>query len=181
MEKIKIILAFCASIVIMIIVGVFLFTSTGKYRNNYDWVTHTQNNISEAQSILSYLQDIETSTRGYAITGKEIYLKPYYKALASIDRTLLTLKNQIKDNATQKHLLETISRLVELKKTFSKKIIDSWDRGNFEEARRVVSTGIGEGAMSESRTRIAEFIGNEKLLTKQRRERQKMSVWSEQP
>jgi PAS domain S-box-containing protein len=164
MEKIKIILAFCASIVIMIVVGIFLFTSTGKYRENYDWVTHTQNNISEAQSILSYIQDIETSTRGYAITGKEIYLKPYYKALASIDRTFSTLKYQTRDNSTQQHLLETISRLVELKKTFSKKIIDSWGRGNFEEARRVISSGIGEGAMSESRTRIAEFIGNEKAL-----------------
>jgi PAS domain S-box-containing protein len=164
MEKIKIILAFCASILIMIVVGIFLFTSTGKYRNNYDWVTHTQNNISEAQSILSYLQDIETSTRGYAITGKEIYLKPYYKALASIDRTFLTLKYAIRDNDTQQHLLETISRLVELKKTFSKKIIDSRERDNFEEASRVISTGIGEGTMSESRTRIAEFIGNEKAL-----------------
>jgi PAS domain S-box-containing protein len=164
MEKVKIILAFCASIVIMIVVGMFLFTSTGKYRDNYNRVTHTQTVISETQSILSYLQDIETASRGFAITGKEIYLEPYYKALGSIDRTLLTLKFLTRDNMVQQQLLGTISRLVTLKKTFVKKTIDAREHGNFEEAKRIISTGIGEGVMSESRTRIAEFIGNEKAL-----------------
>jgi PAS domain S-box-containing protein len=164
MEKIKIILAFCASIVIMIIVGVFLFTSTGKYRDNYDWVTHSQSNISQAQSIFSYMQDIETSSRGFAITGKEIYLKPYYKALVNIDRAFFTLKYKTRDNPIQQKLLESIYGLVTLRKTFSKKTIDARKRGNFEEAQRIISTGIGEAAMSESRTRIAEFIENEKEL-----------------
>jgi PAS domain S-box-containing protein len=164
MEKIKIILAFCASIVIMIIVGVFLFTSTGKYRDNYDWVTRTQSNISEAQSIFSYMQDIETSSRGFAITGKEVYLKPYYKALVNMDRTFFTLKYQTRDDLIQQQLLETIYGLITLRKTFSKKTIDARERGNFEEAQRIISTGIGEGAMSESRTRIAEFIENEREL-----------------
>ncbi len=164
MEKIKIILAFCASIVILLVLGSFLFISTGKYRDNYFWVTRTQSNISEAQSILSYLQDIETSSRGYAITGKEIYLKPYYKALDNIGHNYITLKYQTRDNQVQQNLLEVLSRLVTLKKMSSKKIIEARKQGNFEEAKRIISTGIGEGIMSESRTRIAEFIGNEKML-----------------
>ena len=64
MAKIKIILAFCASILTLVAVGVYLFATTAKYKNSHGWVTHTQEVISEAQNILSYTQDIETSSRG---------------------------------------------------------------------------------------------------------------------
>ncbi len=164
MAKIKIILAFCTSILILIIVGVFLFTTTATYKGSYKWVTHTQRVISEAQSIFSFTQDIETSCRGYAITGKEVYLNPYYKALDNIDKSFETLKELTSDNILQKNLLESIQRLVLLKKNISKKIVQARKDNNFEEARRIVSSGMAENVMNEIRNDIAEFIGNERRL-----------------
>lgn len=164
MEKIKIILAFCASILVLIAVGIFLFITTTKYKNNYNWVTHTQTVISEAQGILSYAQDIETASRGYAITRKENYLKPYYLAIRNIDKSFLALKKLTGDNPAQQQLLESIDHLLLLKKNISKKTIEARKDGNFEEAKRIISSGIGEGVMNELRNGIAEFIGNEKRL-----------------
>jgi PAS domain S-box-containing protein len=164
MEKVKIILAFCSSIVILIVVGIFLYTSTDQYKNNYNWVRHTQENISLAQNVLSYMQDLETSSRGYAITGRDNYLKPYYEALENIDAVFLKLKNLTKDNPSQADLVETLEHLCHLKKIVSKKTIDARQKGDFEEAKRVISTGIGESIMSEGRMKIAEFIQNEQRL-----------------
>lgn len=164
MAKIKIILAFCASIVILIAVGIYLFASTTKYKDNYKRVTHTQEVIAEAQNIFSYTQDIQTSARGYAITGKEIYLLPYRKALGKIDQSFETLKVLTSDNSVQQELLESLRHLVLLKKNICRKIIEARKAGNFEEAKRIVSSGIGESAMSEIRNGISEFIGNERRL-----------------
>ena len=135
MEKIKIILAFCASILVLIAVGIFLFITTTKYKDNYNWITHTQTVISEAQGILSYTQDIETASRGYAITSKENYLKPYYLAIRNIDKSFLALKKLTGDNPVQQQLLESIENLLSLKKNISKKIIETRKDGNFEEAK----------------------------------------------
>jgi PAS domain S-box-containing protein len=164
MAKIKIILTFCASIIILMVVGIYLFATTTKYKDNYGWVTHTQEVISEAQSILSYTQDIETSTRGFAITGKEIYLQPYYKALNKIDQPFERLKFLCRDNPVQENLLGSLKNLASLKKNISKKTIAARKNSNFAEAQRIVSSGIGESVMSEMRNGIAEFIGNEKKL-----------------
>ena len=164
MEKIKIILAFCTSILVLIVLGIFLFNSTAKYKNNYHWVTHTQTNISEAQQVFSYLQDLETASRGYAITGKELYLKPYYKALGNMDVAFSVLRELTSDNKVQTELLESIGHLASLKKTISKKTIAARKNGNFEEAKRIISSGIGESVMNEVRNGVKEFIDNERKL-----------------
>ncbi|HRG51312.1 MAG TPA: PAS domain S-box protein [Bacteroidia bacterium] len=178
MEKIKIILAFCSSVVILILVGVFLYTSTDQYRKNYNWVTHTQENISLAQSALSYMQDIETSSRGYAITGKENFLKPYYRAIENIDGVFFKLKYKTKDNLSQSNLVDALHHLAYLKKEFAKKTIVTRQKGDFEEAKRIISTGVGETIMSEARIRISEFITNEQQLLRTRIEDTKHSFAS---
>lgn len=121
MEKVKIILAFSSTVVILIIVGVFLYTSTNKYRNNYTLVTHTQEVISYAQKAMSCMQDIETASRGYAITGRENFLKPYYRATENIDGIFLKLKTLTKDNVAQSNLVDVLKQLANLKMEFVKK------------------------------------------------------------
>lgn len=164
MEKLKIILAFFSSIIILIIVGAFLFISTDKYKDTYKWVTHSQENISQAQIILSCMQDIETASRGYAITGKENYLLPYYKGLDNIDFAFARLKIFTHQNKVQQNLLGSLKHLILLKKNISKKIVQARQVGDFDEAKRIISSGLGESAMSEARNEIAELINNEKNL-----------------
>ena len=178
MEKVKIILAFCSSIIILIIVGVFLYTSTDKYRENYNWVTHTQENISLAQSVLSYMQDLETSSRGYAITGNENFLKPYYKALQNIDDLFLNLKTLTKDNTDQANIVAALEDLSKTKKAVSKKVIEARQKNDFEEAKRIISAGTGEKVMSEMRIKITEFIKNERQLLVTRTQQTELSFKS---
>lgn len=168
MEKVKIILAFCSSVAILIVVGVFLYTSTDQYRRNYNWVTRTQENISQAQRALSYMQDIETSSRGYAITGGENFLKPYYKAIENIDGVFLKLKNQTKDNPSQSNLVAVLQNLAHLKMDFTKNTVLLRQKGDFEGAKRLISGGVGETIMSETRIKISEFITNEQQLLRLR-------------
>lgn len=164
MEKVKIILAFCSSIVILILVSIFLYTGTNRFRNNYNWVTHTQEVISKAQSILSYMQDIETSSRGYAITGKEIFLNPYFEAVRNIDDVFSKLKSLTSDNSSQNNLVKEIEREYKLKKSFSKRTIEARLNGDFEEARHIISTGLGENIMREARIKITQFVKKEESL-----------------
>ncbi|HET8963012.1 MAG TPA: PAS domain S-box protein, partial [Chitinophagales bacterium] len=122
--------------------------------------------------------DIETSSRGYAITGKEIYLRPYYKATAKIDGSFRELNTLTHDNTVQMGLLESIIHLSTLKRNIARKIIEARKNGNFEEAKRIIVSGIGESVMSEIRNGTAEFIANEKRLLNVRITNSKISFHS---
>ena len=46
----------------------------------------------QAEHVLSLVKDIETGARGFALTGKEIYLEPYVAAMAEAPLAYATLK-----------------------------------------------------------------------------------------
>lgn len=60
---------------------------------NYNAIT------SELNLLLSWLKDAETGQRGYLLTGKEEYLKPYDESLAKIRKGLASLEPLVRDGA----------------------------------------------------------------------------------
>lgn len=67
--KLKIIVFFCSSILLLLIVGFYSYGLTKEYRKSYEWVSHSQQVISEAQELSINLQEMESAQRGFIITG----------------------------------------------------------------------------------------------------------------
>ncbi len=162
--KIKIIVAFCLSILILLLIGSYTYKNANSLKGSADWVSHTQSVISEAQNILVKIQDIETAQRGYVITGEETYLKAYKAGLLNIDSLFSSANNLIHDNIEQQALLDSIQLTANLKIAFAKKVIELRTEEGFEPARLLVSKGLGERLMNKIRNLVQNFIQNENEL-----------------
>ena len=68
-----------------------------------------------ASSLLSQIQDAETSERGYMLTGQDNFLEPYHAALAQIQPDLAKLRQLTLDNAEQQKALVRLRPLIQSK------------------------------------------------------------------
>jgi signal transduction histidine kinase len=75
------------------------------------WVQHTQKVRLETKRLLTALVDAETGVRGYAMTGKPDFLRPYTQATATIPDSIQMLKLLVADNYQQTELLKEIQIL----------------------------------------------------------------------
>ena len=167
-ERVKIILAFCFSITILIITGIYSIISTSNYRNASDWVTHTHIVISVADSVLVEVQDIETAQRGYVVTGDEKFLDPYIEGLKKIGTSYAYLKYLTSDNPRQQILLDTIHSVINSKIEFAKKVINVRKEEGFTPAEQLMLTGSGEAIMRNLRGLLSTFNNNENVLRTKR-------------
>ena len=163
--KTKIILAFCLSVFILLLIGIYSYKNVNSFKGSADWVNHSQRVISEAQSLLSKIQDIETAQRGYVITGDEIYLKAYDDGLKNVENIFSTTKDLIEDNIKQRTLLDSIHNTANLKIEFAKKVVSIRKEKGFEQAQQLVSDGLGEHLMNKIRDLVRNFIQNENDFT----------------
>ncbi|MCQ4051667.1 histidine kinase, partial [Klebsiella pneumoniae] len=58
-------------------------------------VSHSLEIITSVQAILSSLQDIETGSRGFILTGDPIYLEPYERGLRQLEGNRRSLQRQV--------------------------------------------------------------------------------------
>lgn len=160
----KIIGSFFVSIFILTCIGIYLFTSIHKYKDESKWVNHTYEVLSDAQNAISSLQDIESSCRGYVITGKANYLDRYHVSLARIGSTYDHLKYLTRDNFTQQLRLDSIHELFQTKIDFAKKVILLRGGGTPDAAKELVATDAGENTMKQIQATIKRFTANENNL-----------------
>jgi signal transduction histidine kinase/CheY-like chemotaxis protein/CHASE3 domain sensor protein len=78
----------------------------------------TYETIGKLESIVSHAKDIETGYRGYALTGKENFLEPYYSGINLIKKEIIDAKALIKESI-QKEELDSLDELVNQKILFA--------------------------------------------------------------
>lgn len=170
-DKTKIIAAFSTSIIILVLIGVYSFFAVNNYKISSNWVRHTEDVMSEGQQLFTYLQDIETSGRGYAISGREYYLHPYNNAYQKIDGSFEKLKILTEDNPIQQKLLDSLKPYITKKQEITKNIIDARKLHGFAAAQETILTDVGENSMRYCRSFMRKFNNNENdLLTTRMKE-----------
>src|ERR1039457_6994090 len=106
--KAKIILTFGISVIMFMSIGIYSWFNTNRYKDDSKWVTHTYEVISKAQNVSSYLQEMGSSYRSYALSGNDIYLTPFYESGINTDKEIQVLKALTRDNKPQQILLDSI-------------------------------------------------------------------------
>ncbi|HTF80267.1 MAG TPA: CHASE3 domain-containing protein, partial [Cytophagales bacterium] len=163
-DKLKIILAFFSSIMVLVLIGVYSYSSIHNYKAAINAVRHTEEVLAETQHLLTYLQDIETSARGYVISGKDKYLSSYHDANPKIDHTFFTLKRLTKGNQVQQKLLDSLYPYILIKKDISQRIIDTRRFKGFAQAQQLIIGDVGENSMKACRRFINTMSSNENKL-----------------
>lgn len=142
------------------------------------WVEHTQVVRLETKHLLNALIDAETGVRGYGLTLKPEFLKPYHKAIKIIPNSLKKLEFLVSDNSEQIILLQKIRYIIsDILDIFYQKVTLQTELKKIKEETGdiLITTSSlyewleeGKAIMDEARELIDRFAENEEQLLKER-------------
>jgi serine phosphatase RsbU (regulator of sigma subunit)/CHASE3 domain sensor protein len=82
--------------------------NTKQLVENERWVKHTYDVLEDLDNLLVTVLDAETGQRGYLLTGKRRFLKPYQQAIDRVGRQLAELARDTADNLQQQQSLPVL-------------------------------------------------------------------------
>ncbi len=117
--------------------------------------------LSEAMSLVV---DAETGQRGYLLTGKDEYLKPYQSAVPRVEQSLSRLRELLVASGTgeQRASAGRIYGLIGKKLSELEITLALFQKDGTEAAQALMSTGIGRRTMEELRSEVDNLAGTQR-------------------
>ena len=137
----------------------------------FGWVKHTLEVQNQLATVLSHMQDAETGQRGYLLTGRPEFLKPYDAAVSGMDRELDRLDASIADNTSQKARAQKVRLLIHERIARLRHNVATKQRGEPIEVAVLVQGGL---LMDDIRTTLAGMNAEEQDLLVRRTEAAKL-------
>ena len=166
--EIKIIVGFCAAILILIILGYYSYSNNKNFIETSRSVSHTHEVLFHTEQILTISLDIETGQRGYVITGNEKFLEPHIKALQNIEDHILQLKNLTLDNPQQQKQIKFLEQLIQRKIASANKTISARRTLGIDSANKLIMSLQGQYLMDQIRGVISAMQAEEHDLLSKR-------------
>jgi PAS domain S-box-containing protein len=164
----KITAGFAAATVLLLLAGATAWWNARRLNESRVWVDHTHQVLSRLEQVLTTELSMQTSTRGFVITGDVEILGPFEKGRAELATALEDLHRLITDNEEQqRRLAETeiwINRAAEI---MNERIAARRQRGlgSITETSRFLD---GQRAVENVRTRVQEMEESERRLLGER-------------
>lgn len=143
--------------------GIFLVLGIYTYRNNKSQlqtsykVAHSSEVLLSAEALLNALVDAETGQRGFVISGKAEYLKPYHTSRSSLDKTLRELRGLTSRNELQQEMIDRrLVPLIQQRLLIMERVIAGRNRG-FDAARDSLLALGGINVMDSIRSVVSEI------------------------
>jgi signal transduction histidine kinase/ActR/RegA family two-component response regulator len=114
---------------------------------------------TSSEAFLSALKDVETSYRGYVITGAESYLEPYRQSSDDVRQRLQRIEAALADDAQQTTAATRLAALASGVTAFADDVIAARQRA-VESARILVRGGKGKVLMDEARAIVTQLVGD---------------------
>jgi len=131
-------------------------------------VAHTHEVLTELSLTLSTIKDAETGQRSFLLTGEDLYLELYERAVVDVHRHVDRLNNLTQDNPLQRARLLGFARMVEEKLAELRDTIAIRRSQGSDAALRILKTDHGKAVMDDLRHRVAQLEGVERDLLVQR-------------
>ena len=106
------IVAFVASLVLLVIIGVASYRSVSTLIENNEQVIHTQEVLERLQDIQLSLIQVETDARGFLLTGDDVYREAYERDLREIPIKIAATKEKTVDNASHQRKFLVLEQAV---------------------------------------------------------------------
>src|ERR1700722_1699778 len=145
----KVQVALGAAVMASLVVGALSYRSMVASGESDRWVRHTHEVLETLQNLLSEMRRIESSYRGFALTGRESYLVSYRANTLSAEQGEATVRNLTVDNPKQEILIPTLERLTAQKIQFGERVISLRQTMGMEAAADAVRSGTDDRVMDE--------------------------------
>jgi PAS domain S-box-containing protein len=139
----RVLMGFSITMLVLIILGVFSYSSTQRLINSAGLESHATRVINTAEQVVKTILDMETGQRGFLITGNEDFLEPFHESSVVIIPYLETLDSLTTENISQQTKIDSLQRFVRIQTAWTKHVIDV-RRKSFDEALSLVTTGEGK-------------------------------------
>ena len=147
---------------------VVVYTSLATIARANGMVDHTWRVISELERVLSFLKDAETGQRGYLLTGRDEYRRPFHLAESGLAPGLDRLRVLTADNAEQQARMASLGRLADEKMAELSHTLALKDAQGLDAALEIVNSDRGRHVMEEVRTLVATMEAEERELLEER-------------
>ncbi|MEJ6001233.1 CHASE3 domain-containing protein [Paucibacter soli] len=124
-------------------------------------VEQTQEVRRRLQLLLSELQDVETGSRGYALTGATEYLEPYERGAANFDQHVAALAELLAGSPQQGARLAQLHELARERIAHARRVVDARRQLGSAAGIKLVASGLGKQMMDGLRSAIARMDAEE--------------------
>lgn len=142
------------------------FISEGSYWRSVSTFNELGATTTARMSILGLarsLLDAETGQRGYLMTGRKEYLRPYDQALKKVDESFRSLDLYYGEKPEHREVLRKLHTLTETKLLELALTIRLHDEGKTEAATKLIFSDIGKENMESIRALSNELLEHEML------------------
>ncbi len=120
-----------------------------RFKNTLDEANRSQEAVLLIDDVVESTTLAETGQRGFLLTGKEDYLKPFEEGRAQVDNKIKQLRSMIADDPAQRQNLERLEALVHAKMEELRLTIELRRHQDLSAALETVNTDKGFQLMQE--------------------------------
>lgn len=140
--KQQVLTGFTVSLLFVLVSAVTSYFSVEKLKEDTKWQGHTYEVINLIKNVETQVLNSESALRGFILSQKGAYLKPYNKNAPMILETVQELKKTISDNPEQIERVDSLDAYAHRKVAEMQEVIRIYDKdGKDAAANRVLSGG----------------------------------------
>jgi len=163
----KLNIAFTAMVMMSVALFALTYFSYKKFEETANWVSHTNKVMYFNEQVITEALNIETAARGYAITGRDIFLTPFHKAKKDVAGHIENLRKLTTDNERRQKDFTRIEKQIATKVALAEQIINLRKTAGLQAAALFIEEGESRVAMDAIRNSVAKLQQEEiELLDK---------------
>lgn len=109
----KIAAAFVVALALLSAVGIATWRSLVRFERAFGMVEHTHVVLNRLEQIQAQALEVQTGSRGFALSGEPTFLAPIDEAVAKISENLAAIRTLTRDNPAQQGRVERLRALVD--------------------------------------------------------------------
>jgi CHASE3 domain sensor protein len=160
--------AFGAAVAILLVLGAFCYRSVLIASKSEQGVLHTELVLRSIQELRVELAAIQTSSRGFVLTGKATYFEAYRAATLRAARNVAAVRDLTADNPEQRLRLSALDDLIALRVQFAETVISLRRTGGLQAAADAIAAGSGSRNSEQVEMVVLELQNEEQRLLEQR-------------
>src|ERR1700680_3643350 len=160
----KIQLAFSSAILILLFMGGMSYRGFVVSTESDRWVRHTHEVLENLQNLLSEMGSVESSYRGFVITGNEQFLNAYHGSVLHSQQEETIIRSLTVDNPQQNRHLPALERSIGQIIQYGDMVIGVRRAKGFEGGADSIRGGPGQTIMDECQGVVHEMQDEEQRL-----------------
>ena len=161
-------LAFGSATLTLIVVGVLSYRGVAVTSASDQWVSHAHAVLANLRDSLSATETLESSSRGYILTGQQSYIDTYRGAVQRLRQNETALRNLTADNPNQQLQIPSLEDLTARKIQLVDALIDLRRGTGLQAAADAIQASNGQEVTDEFENLVGAMRDEELRLLKLR-------------